>query len=275
MKNTCFASAVLLAALSGFSGLARAAALECYFDFTRYGSVAPGATILSNVHGNVSAVLKPVGTTLNRWGVTIDTEQSAGNTGVLIPATALAAYTGDFTLQVWFIASMDAMADSMIYGGTTSGRADDSLEGDQALFVGYNNDNRGKVTQFLRPVSSDGSRWGVNMVPPVGTGLALLSPQDYVITYNSANRVITAYLNGINVGAMNATGFEGLAALSKGFAIGGVQNSAFRGDTSAPVNIRSFMIYSGALDPTQIAKIHAEGPSVSLDALKAAEIVVK
>lgn len=253
--------------------MAQAAAIECYFDFTRYGSVAPGATIVSNVYGNVPAVLKPRGTTLDRWGVTIDTEQSAGNTGVLIPATALAAYTGDFTIQVWFIASVDAMSDSMIYGGTTSGRVDDSLVGDQALFVGYN--NMGTVAQFLRPVIGDGSRWGVNMVPPVGTGMAVLSPQDYVLTYNSTSHVVTAYLNGINVGAVNATGFQGLAALSKGFAIGGVQNSAFKGDTSAPVNIRSFMIYSGALDPSQIAKIHAEGASVTLDGLKAAEVVVK
>jgi hypothetical protein len=250
-----------------------AATLDAFFDFTRYGSVAGGASITSNVHGSIPALLKPVGTTLNQWGLTIDTEQSAGNTGVLIPASALADYTGDFTLQVWFITSLEATADTMIYGGTTSPRVDDSLAGDQALFVGYN--NLGKKTTFLRPVVSNGGRWGATMDTIAGTGLSLLSAQDYVITYNSVSHVMTAYLNGLNVGTMNASSFGGLSALTKGFAVGGVQNCAFQSDGAAPVNIRSFMIYSGTLSPEQIAQIHLGGPSVTLDALRAADVVVK
>ena len=250
-----------------------AATLDAFFDFTRYGSVAPGASIASNVHGSISAQLKPAGTTLNRWGLTIGTEQSAGDTGVLIPAPALAGYTGDFTLQIWFITSVEATPDTMIYGGTTSASIDDSLAGDQALFLGYNN-AKGK-TQFLRPVTANGSRYGVTMEAAIGTGLTVLSAQDYVLTYDSTRRVMTAYLNGLFVGTMNASGFGGLAALSKGFAIGGVQNSAFRSDGTAPVNIRSFMMYSGVLSSAQVAQIHAGGPSVTLDALREAEVVVK
>ena len=281
MKNTNmkmnlkrrFAPALVFAALAGVGSVARAATLETYFDFTRYGSVPPGAFIRSNVHGGVSAMIKPVGTTLNQWGLTIAMEQSAGDTGVYIPPTALASLTGDFTLQVWFITQVDVTPDIMICGGSTSEVPDDSLDGDQALFVGYNND-RG-VARFLRPVVNDGGRWGANMVSHSGTGMSVLSAQDYVLTYNRAGRMISAYLNGAPVGTLNATGFDGLAALTRGFAVGGVQNSAFRGDGSAPVNIRSFMIYSGVLSPTQIARIHLGGPSVSLEALKAADVVVK
>ena len=250
-----------------------AATLEAFFDFTRYGSVAAGSSISSNVHGSIPAVLKPVGSTLNQWGLTIDTEQSAGNTGVLIPASALAGYTGDFTLQIWFITSTGVTADTMIYGGTTSAEIDGSLQGDQALFLGYNNIKR--QAKFLRPVIGNGSRWGATMDTGEGAGMTPLSAQDCVITYNSASRVMIAYLNGVYAGTMNASGFGSLAALTNGFAIGGVQNSAFRDDATAPVNIRSFMIYSGVLSPAQVAQIHAGGPSVTLDALRAAEVVVK
>ena len=272
-KDTCFAPAFVFLALAGFGDAARAATLETYFDFTRYGSVAPGAGIVSNVHGNTPAMLKPAGATLDQWGLTVGMEQSAADTGVLIPAEALAGYTGDFSLQVWFITPVAVCPDTMIYGGTTSERGDDSMVGDQALFVGYNND-KGSVS-FLRPVVGNGNRWGAWMDSVAGTGASLLSPQDYVITYNSARRVITAYLNGVHVGVMDATGFKGLAALSKGFAIGGVQNSAFPVDGAAPVNIRSFMIYSGVLSPGEVAKVHQGGPSVTLDALRAAEVEVK
>ena len=252
---------------------AGAATLEAFFDFTRYGPVAGGANIVSNVHGGIPALLKPVGTTLNQWGLTIDTEQSAANTGVSIPPSALASYTGDFTLQIWFITSAGMTADTMLCGGTTSAAVDDSLQGDQALFLGYNNTKR--QATFLRPVVGNGSRYGATMDVAAGTGMDLLSAQDYVITYDSGSRILTAYLNGAYVGKMNASGFDGLAALDKGFAIGGVQDSAFREDGTAPVNIRSFMIYSGALTPAQVAQIHLGGPSVTLDALRAADVVVK
>ncbi len=273
MKKTSLVSALLVAALTRFGAEAQAAALESYFDFTKYGPVAPGASIVSNMHGATPAVFKPMGATLNESGLTIDTEQSAANTGVLIPATALADYTADFTIQVWFITSLEVSPDTMICGGTTSASVDDSLAGDQALFLGYNH-NRGKA-EFLRPVVNNGGRWGATMDAAVGTGMKPLSVQDYVITYNSGRRVMTAYLNGLYVGTLNTPGFGGLAALTRGFSIGGVQNSAFRNDGTAPVNIRSFLIYSGMLSSEQIARVHAEGPSVGLDALRALDVVVK
>lgn len=272
-KTTWFAPAVLIATLAGFGAVARAATLECYFDFTRYGSVTRGATIVSNVHGTTAATLKSVGTTLNQWGLTTEPGFGASETGVQIAGETLAAYTGDFTIQIWYVTSETVSANTMLFGGTTSRIMDESLVGDQAFFVGHN--HVGDHTDFVRPVVADGSRWGLAMTSVTkGTGTNVLSLQDYVITYNSAERVMTAYMNGMRVGSMNNVSLAGLAALSKGFSIGGVEGSAFKDDSSAPVNIRSFLIYSGVLNPNQIAELHLAGASAGLDALKSAQVVV-
>ena len=145
--------------------------------------------------------------------------------------------------------------------------------GMSAFFVGYN--HVGDKTEYIRPVVGNGTRWGTDMKAPKGTGLSVLSLHDYVVTYNSASRVMTAYMNGAQAGSMNAGGFAGLASLSEGIVVGGVRNSAFRDDSSAPVNIRSFLVYSGVLSPGQVAKLHAVGPVPGLDALGMADVVVR
>ena len=267
------ARAAFVTVLAGFSAVAQAASLESYFDFTRYGSVPPGAAIVSNVYGKTKAVVKPAGTTLNQWGVTIEAGRSASVTGVVIPGEALAAYTGDFTVQIWFVTSETVSANTMLFGGTTSAGTDESLAGDHAFFVGYN--HVADRTDFIRPIISDGGRWGKPMSAARGTGLAVLTMHDYVITYNNSNHLMNAYMNGVLVGSINGAKLGGLASLSKGMAIGGVESSAFQDDSSAPVNIRSFLLYSGALSHAQVSKIHLAGPAATLDALMAADVVVK
>jgi hypothetical protein len=268
-----FARAALIVALAGLGVVAQAATLESYFDFTRYESIRPGATLVSNVHGKTPAILKSTGTTLNQWGLTIEAGHSAADTGVLIAGDALAAYSGDFTIQIWFITSETVSANTMLFGGTTSAGIDESLAGDKALFVGYN--HVGEKTEFLRPVVSDGNRWGLAMTAAKGTGVSLITMHDYVLTYNRGSRRMAAYMNGVPVGSLNSVNLDGLAVLTKGMAIGGVESSAFRDDASAPVNIRSFLLYSGALSSKQVAKLHESGPSLGLDAVRAAEVVVK
>lgn len=270
---SCFARATLMVALAGFGVVAQAATLESYFDFTRYESVRPGTTLVSNVHGKTPAVLKSTGTTLNQWGLTIAPGHSAADTGVLISGDALAGYSGDFSIQIWFITSETVSANTMLFGGTTSEANDESLAGDAAFFVGYNHVK--DKTDCLRPVVSDGNRWGLAMSAKKGTGVSLLTVHDYVLTYSRGSRRMATYMNGVPVGSSSGVNLEGLAGLSKGMAIGGVERSAFKDDVSAPVNIRSFLLYSGALSPKQIAKLHESGPTVSLDALREAEVVVK
>lgn len=273
MKKNIRLVSTILVALVGLEAAARAASLECYFDFTRYGLVPPGSTIVSNVHGKTAATVRSVGTTLNRWGLTIEAGHGASDTGVSIPSEGIAAYAGDFTVQIWFVTSETVSSNTMLFGGTTSSGTDDNLSGDSAFFVGYN--HLGDKTEYIRPVVGNGTRWGTDMKAPKGTGLSVLSLHDYVVTYNSASRVMTAYMNGAQVGSMNAGGFAGLASLSEGIVVGGVRNSAFRDDSSAPVNIRSFLVYSGVLSPGQVAKLHAVGPVPGLDALGMADVVVR
>ena len=273
MKKNLRLVPTLIIAVAGIGAMARAASLATYFDFTRYGSVSPGATIVSNVHGKTAATVRSVGTILNQWGMTIDAGHGASDTGIAIPGEDLAAYTGDFTIQIWFVTSDSVSPNTMLLGGTTSSATDESLAGDQAFFIGYN--HMSDKTEFIRPVVSNGSRWGMDMKTAKGTGLAVLSLHDYVVTYNSTTRQMIAYMNGVAAGSLTANGFSGLASLTEGIVIGGVRNAAFRDDSSAPVNIRSFLLYSGALNSTQVAKLHAAGPAPSLEALGMADVVVR
>ena len=268
-----FALALITIGTLSSAVLGRAATLEAYFDFTRYGETAAGSTVTSNVHGAVVATVRtPIGASA-RPGLAVPPDLDAAGTGVVLPAGALKAFSGDFTLQVWYRTGPEVRPNTLLYGGTTSAIGDDSLAGDEALFVGYNND-RGRV-RFVRPITSNGSRWGAHMGDtPAGTGVAPDTLHDYVIVYDSVARRITAYMDGSLAGTMEAGGFAGLPSLAGGLTVGGVQNSAFAADRSAAVSISSFLMYRGALDAGQAAKIHAFGPHAALDELRGAGVAV-
>ena len=266
-----FASLVLGTLLPAASG--RAATLEAYFDFTKYGQAAVGSTIASNVHGDVSATVKTAITPSGGAGLAIGPDLDAASTGVVLPPGALASMDGDFTLQIWYQTGEYVGRNTLLLGGTTSAVGDDSLAGDQAFFVGYNN-HAGRA-QFIRPITSDGTRWGAHLGDtPVGTGTAPGMLHDYVLVYESGARRISAYMDGALVGEMGAGDFSGLGSLTGGLAVGGVQNSAFAEDRAAAVNIASFLMYRGALAPAQLAQIHACGPDITKTELQGAGVTV-
>lgn len=254
------------------SALGRAATLESYFDFTKYGAVAVGSTITSNAHGRVSATVKNGVVLSHGAGLSTASNHAADETGIVLSADALRTLTGDFTLQIWYRTGAEIKPNTMLYGGSTSAIGDNSLEGDQALFVGY--DIRAKRAQFVRPVTSGTSRWGVHMAETtVGTGTSADTLYDYVLAYDSGARRFSAYMDGVLVGTMAAGDFSGLPALTGGLAIGGVQNSAFTADKAAAVSIKSFLVYQGALGADQIAKIHAFGAAATLTELQSADVM--
>ena len=251
----------------------RAATLEAYFDFTRYGDTPAGSTITSKVPGGVVATVRTPITHSSDAGLVLDPGQDAAGTGVVLPGGTLQSLAGDFTLQIWYRTGSEVRPNTLLYGGSTSSIGDNSLVGDDALFVGYN--SIGGRVRFVRPITSNGSRWGVDMAAtPAGTGTAPNTLYDYVVVYDSAARRVTAYLDGVLVGAMGAPKFSGLPSLTSGLAIGGVQNSAFSEDRAAAVGIASFLIYRGALDAGQVAKIHSFGPRLAPADLRGADVAV-
>ena len=265
---TLFALGVLSPAAAG-----RAATLEAYFDFTKYVQAPAGSTITSNVHGGVPAKVKSAIASPGGAGLVIPPDLDAAETGVVLPAGALGALNGDSTLQIWYRTGEYIRPNTLLFGGSTSEVGDNSLEGDQALFVGYN--NHGGRVQFIRPITNDGTRWGTNMADtPPGTGTEPDTLHDYVLVYDSGARRISAHLDGSLVGTMGAGDFAGLASLTGGLAIGGVQNSAFAEDKAAAAGIASFLIYRGTPTAGQVAQIHSFGSDVTKAELQSAGVSV-
>jgi hypothetical protein len=262
MKYTNLVALTVLG-ISMLGVTARAATLQTYFDFTTYGTVAGGDTITSSSYGfsSISATVNSASTALTSSGLAITAGTNASTTGVSMAGSTLTGYTGDFSLQIWYTTGATLANNTMLYGGTTSATQDGNLTGDQALFTGYGSP---AATVGVRPISSNGAKYGSAMGTG-GAGTTASTLYDFVVTYDSTNKVFNAYLNGTSVGTMTvASGFNGLSALTNGFAIGGVQSPAF-GDNAAEANISSFMMYTGALDSTTVSNLHGLGANPNGD----------
>jgi hypothetical protein len=271
MKYTNLAALTVLG-ISTLGVTARAATLQTYYDFTSYGTVAGGSSITSSAYGesSTSATLSSTATALTSSGLAITAGTAAGSTGATMAGSTLSGYTGDFSLQIWYTSPATFVSNSMLWGGTTSATADGTLVGDQGLFAGYGNMTN-PATGFIRPIATNGQtgnagKFGTSMTNTTpGTGSTASTLYDYVVTYDSTNKIFTAYMNGTSVGTMTvATGFNGLSALTNGFSIGGVASPAF-GDPAAGVNITSFMMYTGALDSTTVSNLNGIGATPTGD----------
>lgn len=238
------------------------ATLQTYYDFTSYGTVAGGSSITSSAYGesSTSATLSSTATALTSSGLAITAGSDAGTTGATMAGSTLSGYTGDFSIQIWYTSPATFASNTMLWGGTTSTTEDKTLVGDQALFAGYGN-MANPSAGFVRPIVSNGTaQYGVTMTNTVpGTGTTASTLYDYVVTYDSTNKIFTAYMNGTSVGTLTiASGFNGLNALTNGFSIGGVASPAF-GDPAAGVNITSFMMYTGALTAGDVSNLNGIG----------------
>jgi hypothetical protein len=266
MKYTNLAALTFLG-IATLGITARAATLQTYYDFTSYGTVAGGSSITSSGYGesSTSATLSSTATALTSSGLAITAGTAAGSTGATMAGSTLSGYTGDFSLQIWYTSPATFVSNSMLWGGTTSATVDKSLSTDQGLFAGYGN-MANPAAGFIRPIASNGSTFGASMTNTTpGTGSTASTLYDYVVTYDSTNKIFTAYMNGTSVGTLTVnSGFNGLSALTNGFSIGGVASPAFP-DPAAGVNITSFMMYTGTLDSTAVSKLNGIGATPTGD----------
>lgn len=257
---------LVITGLSVGGSTSYAATLNDYFNFTTYGSVAGGNTIVDQL-GNATATVKSTGTTLDGSGLTIAAGNNAGTTGVALDGSQISSFTGDFSIQIWYTSPASILANTMLFGGTTTASQDGTMIGDQAFFAGY-------VTSYIRPILGNNSKFGVTLNPPNGTGTTVSTLYDYVITYSAATHTFTTYMDGTQVGTpLAVTYFNGLSALTSGLAVGGVANPAF-GDNAAAANISDFLIYSSALNSTEISDVHSLGAGPSVSSLQGAGITV-
>ena len=248
--------------LSAGGSMSYAATLNDYFNFTTYGSVAGGSTIADQL-GNATATVKSTGTTLDGSGLTIAAGNNAGTTGVLMNGSQLSSLTGDFSIEIWYTSPVSILANTMVFGGTTTVNQDGTLAGDQALFAGY---DRGP--NYIRPIIGNGSTYGTTLNPANGTGTTPSTLYDYVVTYSSASHTFTTYMDGAQVGSpLAVTYFNGLSALTSGLSVGGVANPAF-GDNAAAANISDFLLYSSALSSTEVSNVHNLGAGASVSSLQ-------
>jgi hypothetical protein len=231
--------------------------LSAYWDFTKYGTVSAGNTVVSNVFGSISGTLNSTATSLTSSGLAITGDSSAASTGIRLANGSLSSFTGDFSIQMWY--TMNVLGDNrMLFGGTTSASVDNTLVGDNGLFVGYSVGS----TRFVRPVETNGTQYGTTLNSPSGTGNTTGVLYDLVLTYVASSDLFTLYLNGVQVAQGANTNFATLDAVTN-FSIGGVANPAF-GDNAARQTTTSFLMYQGALTAKQISDLHALGAAATL-----------
>jgi hypothetical protein len=258
-QNVCLA--LLLASFSS----AHAQTLSDYFNFTQDGTVASGGTV-SAQYGPMTGTVQSTDTSITSSGLTV-TGGTGGATGLALTSGSLAPFTSDFSLQMYYTNSANVL-NGGIFGGVSGGAASGNISGDNVLFTSYNNGDA------IRPVTSNGGQYGAtNATPPDGTGSGTGSLLDVVLTYTASSQTLSEYVNGVSVASGNASGFNGLAAVTN-FAIGGVTNNPF-GDPADQETATSFLFYTGALSSTEVAALDADGATPTLDQISTAGITVE
>lgn len=247
---------------------AQASTLESYFDFTKYGTVAGGNQITSNIYGSATATVQSTATSLTSGGLTITGGTNAETTGVTLAGDQLTSFNEDFSFQIWYTSPASILNNTILFGGTTTASKHGNLSGDQALFVGYFT----RASSYIRAVIGNNTKYGAILSPPSGTGTAPSTLYDYVLTYTASTHTFSTYLNGALIGTpLSVSYFAGLSGLTSGFSIGGVANPAFD-DKAAGITISSALFYDGALTATEVFKIDGFGASATVAQLQSAGI---
>jgi hypothetical protein len=269
LRSSFLKSSVFALALTANAAIAQVSLVN-YFDFTQYGSVAGGSTLTSNAYGTTQGTLSSTGTTLTSSGLAISSGQLAKNTGVTLSAGSLSSFTGDFSIQTWFTNPATVLTNTMLFGGTNTVSQDSSINGDRALFVGFNKVSNA-VTD-LRPIVSNNTNAGQDMAAATdGRGRTASTSYDLTLTYVSSSKLLSFYIDGTLSGSATLnTGFTTLAAVTN-WAIGGVANPAFA-DNSVAATFSNFLMYDGALSSTQISNIHTFGSDVTVNELVSAGV---
>src|SRR5690242_12368551 len=165
---------LVVAGLSSGGSATYAATLNDYFNFTTYGSVAGGNTIADQL-GNATATVKSTGTTLDGSGLAIAAGNNAGTTGVSLDGSQISSVTGDFSIQLWYTSPASILANTPLFGGTTTASQDGALFGDQALFPAYRSSST-----YIRPIIGNNTQFGATPSPANGTGTTPSTLYDYV-----------------------------------------------------------------------------------------------
>jgi hypothetical protein len=249
------ATGLVLGASAYFPNAAKAQALSSYFDFTQDGNVGAGGTVTSQ-YGNTSGILSAANTTVSGSGLVIASGGTVANTGLVLNSGSLSAYTGSFSLEINYTLPAQAGGNSGLFGGV-AGAQSGNLNGAQTLFAAFNNPGG---TPALRPVTTGGSFGDTNPTPANGTGNAVGTREDYVITFGGG--MFTTYLNGAQLGTETNANFTSLADVGN-FSIGGVAASPF-GDAAVANTTTSFLFYTGALTAPQVATIDGFGSEPTL-----------
>lgn len=248
-----------IAILFAFASSGKAQTLETYFNLQGYGTVSSGSSI-TDTTGTTSAILNSPNTSLTSGGLAITAAGAADSTtGLTLGSGSLSTYgTGAFTIEDWFTPTISTTGTSWagLWGGS-------SVNNTSGTFLFSN--------LWGEAISTSGG--GIQLNPSTNLN-SVNTLYDSVITYDGAG-TLKQYTNGILVGTkvIPAGTFltGGLSAVTN-FAIGGVADSAFPGDTTQTTTTSDFLMFNGALTTSQITTLDGFGPGATLADISGAGI---
>jgi hypothetical protein len=245
--------------------------LQTYFNLQSYGTVGAGGTIVDST-GNTHATLNNDSlTTLTGSGLTSAGGGNSGNNGLTFASGSLSSLTGDFTIQDWV--TKNSTTGVTLFGGNGINQgANTGLPAGQNTYIGDGYTGVSALLGFTwgslvggggtgNPLSQGYNRYG-NTVSGYSMNVGQLD--DLVLTYNASTYTFNQYINGAFVGSLQEAFSSTSLAGVEVFAIGGAPGQPWS-DASAAATTSDFLMYNGALTPSEIAALDAAGAGASLD----------
>jgi hypothetical protein len=246
--------------------------LQSYFDLTTYGTQAGGAVITDQSGNNVTATLRTdANTSLTASGLGI-TGGNCNNTGLMIGSSDMSVFTGAFSIQTW--TTLAAVNNNQVLFGANNGNINGYI-GDGGTVSSIFGAVRGDaISGFVGGHTPSYSRYGYGIADGSFTA-ATATLYDVVYTWDGTD--FKEYVNGTLMGTRNMPTFGSLAQASSagsssgnsGFVIGGGMNQPYN-DAANPQTTSSFLMFTGALDSTQVSNLHNLGAGASTSSIVAA-----